>query len=103
MEDQKLKRWRWPGILSNKYIIATVLFLVWLVFFDENSIVSHRENKEKLEQLIRQKEYYIERIAADRQKLEDLNAGKEKLEKFAREQYHMSKPDEDVFIVIEEE
>jgi cell division protein FtsB len=52
--------------------------------------------------LNKQKEYYLERIEADKQKLEDLNAGKKQLEKFAREQYYMSKPDEDLFIVIEE-
>ncbi|MFW5756664.1 MAG: FtsB family cell division protein [Tangfeifania sp.] len=52
---------------------------------------------------MRQKEYYIEKIASDKQKMKDLNAGKEQLEKFAREQYFMSKPDEDIFIVVEEE
>ena len=90
-------------MLGSKYFIATVLFLAWFVFFDENSFLAHRENKQRLEELTRQKEYYIEKIASDRQKLKDLNAGKEQLEKFAREQYFMSKPDEDVFIVVEEE
>mgnify|MGYP001105883561 FL=1 len=90
-------------MLGSKYFIATVLFLAWFVFFDENSFLAHRENKQRLEELTRQKEYYIEKIASDRQKLKDLNAGKEQLEKFAREQYFMSKPDEDVFIVVEKE
>ena len=90
-------------MLGSKYFIATVLFLAWFVFFDENSFLAHRENKQRLEELTRQKEYYIEKIASDRQKLKDLNAGEEQLEKFAREQYFMSKPDEDVFIVVEKE
>jgi len=102
MENESTKR-HWTKILGNKYFIATVLFLAWFVFFDENSFLTHRENKQRLEELIRQKEYYIEKIASDKQKLEDLNAGKEQLEKFAREQYFMSKPDEDIFIVVEEE
>lgn len=102
MENEVKKR-RWTKMLGNKYFIATVLFLAWFVFFDENSFLAHQENKQRLEELIRQKEYYIEKIAADKQKLNDLNAGKEQLEKFAREQYFMSKPDEDVFIVVEEE
>jgi cell division protein DivIC len=89
-------------VLKNKYFIASVLFLAWIVFFDENSFVSHAENKRRLNELNRQKEYYIERINSDNQKLEDLNAGKNELEKFAREQYFMSKPDEDIFIVVEE-
>jgi cell division protein FtsB len=88
-------------ILRNKWIVASVLFLTWIVFFDENSIVSHQKNKRRLYELKQQEEYYRERIEVDKQKLEDLKAGEEKLEKFAREQYFMSKPDEDVFVVVE--
>ena len=89
-------------LVANKYFIASLIFLTWLIFFDEYSIVSHQKNKKQLNELIQQKEYYKERIASDKQKLEDLNAGKEELEKFAREQYKMSMPDEDVYIVVEE-
>ncbi len=89
-------------LLKNKYFIATVLFLTWIVFFDENSFVSRADNNRRLNELTRQKEYYQERIESDREKLEDLNAGKNELEKFAREHYLMSKPDEDIFIVVEE-
>ena len=90
-------------IVGNKFIIAIILFLTWIIFFDENSIVAHTESKQQLHDLIQQKKYYNERIESDKQKLEDLSAGKEELEKFAREQYYMSKPNEDVFIVVEEE
>jgi len=55
-----------------------------------------------LQELQEQKIDYKKRINSDRQKLEDLKSGKENLEKFAREQYYMSKPDEDVFKVEEE-
>lgn len=89
-------------IVSNKFVIASVLFLTWIIFFDENSIVAHTESKQQLQELIQQKKYYKERIGSDKQKLEDLSKGKAELEKFAREQYYMSKPDEDVFIVVEE-
>lgn len=61
------------------------------------------KNKKKLGELVQQKEYYKEKILSDRQKLQDLNSGYENLEKFAREQYYMAKPDEDIFIVVEEE
>ncbi len=89
-------------VSSYKYIIVTVLFFVWIIFFDENSIVTHQQNKQRLQELLQQKEYYKERIKSDKQKLKDLNSGMKELEKFAREQYYMSKPDEDVFIVVEE-
>ena len=90
-------------MFSYKYFVAVVLFLSWIIFFDENSIVAHQKNKKRLEELLQQKVYYNERIESDKQKLEDLNSGLDELEKFAREQYYMSKPDEDVFIVVEEE
>ncbi|HZH73193.1 MAG TPA: septum formation initiator family protein [Mariniphaga sp.] len=89
-------------LLKNKYFVASILFLTWIVFFDENSFVSCAENKQRLNDLTRQKEHYIERIKTDSEKLQDLNAGKKELEKFAREHYFMSKPDEDIFIVVEE-
>lgn len=102
MGNRSLK-YRIIKLATNKFVIASTIFLVWIVFFDENSIVSHQKNKRRLKELTEQKEYYIERIASDKQKLEDLNAGKEELEKFAREQYLMSRPDEDVYIIVEED
>lgn len=100
---KKFKESGFFKIVSNKFVIASVLFLTWIIFFDENSIVAHTESKQQLHELTQQKQYYKERIVSDKQKLEDLSMGKAELEKFAREQYYMSKPDEDVFIVVEEE
>jgi len=94
--DYKSKHFR---LLRNKWFIATALFLVWIVFFDENSIISHQRNKHKLYELKQQEEYFREKIVVDRQKFEDLKLGEEKLEKFAREQFYMSKPDEEVYII----
>jgi cell division protein FtsB len=89
-------------LFRNKWFVATALFLLWIVFFDENSIVSHQQNKQRLRELKQQEKYYRNRIEIDRQKLEDLKAGEKKLEKFAREQYFMAKPDEEVFVIIDD-
>lgn len=89
-------------IFGNKYLIASIIFLVWILFFDENSITRHLKDRRQLSELVQQKAYYEERIAADKQKFEELHKGKAELEKFAREQYYMSKPDEDVFVIVEE-
>jgi cell division protein DivIC len=103
MTKQVSNRSKWVRVLKNKYFISSLLFLAWIIFFDENSFVSHAENNRRLNELNRQKEYYQERIETDKQKLEDLNAGINELEKFAREQFFMSKPDEDIFIVVEQD
>jgi cell division protein DivIC len=103
MGSNNSKKHKWYKIFVNKYVIATFLFMAWIIFFDEHSFMGHQKNKERLSELKAQREYYIERIAIDRKKLKDLNAGREQLERFAREQYFMSKPDEDVFIISDEE
>ena len=90
-------------IVRNKYLVAAILFLAFIIFFDENSIVSHQKNRQRLNELIEQKEYYKEKIVTDKQKLEDLNSGVHDLEKFAREQYLMKAEDEEVFVLKEEE
>ena len=88
-------------IVSNKFFIASLIFAVWILFLDKNNVADHIRNIRKVENLKRQKEFYKEKIKKDKQKLEYLNSGDENLERFAREQYFMTKPGEEVFIVIE--
>ena len=90
-------------ILSNKYFIAGVVFTAWILFFDENSISRHLKDRRQLSELVQQKAYYQERIEIDKRKYQELNRGNAELEKFAREQYYMSKPDEDIFIIEDAE
>jgi len=90
-----------PERFRNKYFVVSFLFVAWIFFFDEDNITDHIQNKRKLGELLIQKKYYKEQIVSDRQKLEDLNMGVNELEKFAREQYFMSMPDEEVFVVDE--
>ena len=82
--------------------MVSFLFVAWILFFDEDNITDHIRNKRKLGELLTQKKYYKEQIGADKQKLEDLKKGVDELERFAREQYFMSMPDEDVFVVVED-
>jgi len=89
-------------VLSRKYLVATVLFLAWILFFDENSIVSHQRQRRELREMLEQKENYIKQIEADKIKMEELKSDADDLEKFAREEYYMSKPGEEVFVVIED-
>ncbi len=44
-------------------------------------------------------EYYRNKTIEDKQKLEELHSDKDRIEKFARENYLMKRPNEDVFII----
>lgn len=89
------------AFLRNKYYVMSLFFVVWILFFDEYSIVNHFQNKSHLREMKGQKEYYKKQINSDRQKLEEINAEQKDLEKFAREHFLLSKSDEDIYIIVE--
>ena len=89
-----------PSWMKNKYIITILIFLLWLLLLDPNNIISRVREISTRNRLQREKEYYLNRIEEDRRKLEELRTSNENLEKFAREQYHMKKADEDLFIIV---
>ena len=84
--------------ITNRYVIIVSIFIVWMVFFDENSLLNHTEFNKEINNLNTEKEYYKTQIKQDKElinKLED----KEELEKFAREEYHMKKESEEIYLI----
>lgn len=90
-------------IVKNKFFLATLAFLVWILFFDRNSIISQVKLTRALNNVIKQKEYYIDEIEKNNQEIDLLQSDTASLEKFAREKYLMKKENEDIFIIVEEE
>ncbi|MDR0982957.1 MAG: septum formation initiator family protein [Culturomica sp.] len=86
----------------NKYFLVGLIFLVWLVFLDEQSFIVQRQLKRKITALEKQKDYYKEKSEEDKRKIDELTNNKETLEKFAREQYLMKNKNEDIFIIVDE-
>ena len=83
----------------NKIMIAVfIAFVVWMLFFDENSYLIHRELNAEIEKLETSTSYYKKEIEKDQKMIKDLENPKS-LEKFARETYKMKKKEEDIYIV----
>ncbi|MDD4922036.1 MAG: septum formation initiator family protein [Bacteroidales bacterium] len=83
----------------NKYIITLVVFVVFIVFIDDNNVIRRVEYEIKIKQLrqeIRHNQKLRDQSAV---KLEKLHSNIEELERVAREDYLMRKPNEEVFIV----
>ena len=87
--------------LNNKYVIAGAIFLLWILFFDQNNLLNRISDLRNLREMKAQKEYYAKKIANDIQRTTELETDDDNLEKFAREQYLMKKPNEDVFVIVE--
>lgn len=93
----------WKNTQSRKYFIVLVVFVLWIIFFDNNSLYKRRAHETKLEQLLKDKAYYQKRIIEDSIQLYELKNNPEKLEEFARENYYMKRPDEEIFVIKEVE
>jgi cell division protein FtsB len=87
-------------IFSNFYIIIGVVFLAWLTFFDSNDLYTQLKQTAKLKGLEDEKEFYVEKIAEVKTDREELLSDDELLEKFARENYLMKKPQEDIYVIV---
>jgi cell division protein DivIC len=93
---------RLPPFFKSFYFLATVFFLVWMIFLDQNDFISGLRLSGKLRSLEKEKVYYEEKIEQVKQDHNELFGDKESLEKFAREKYLMKKPTEEIFIVVKE-
>jgi cell division protein DivIC len=89
-----------PAPLRNKYYLILVLFFGWMVFFDRHDLITQFRLQRAVNKMKQDKELYIERIEKAKQDRLDMEIHKEK---FAREQYHLQKPGEEVFIIVEPE
>lgn len=87
--------------LRNKYTLTVSFLLVWLIFFDRYDFYTQYQSFAELGKLKKEKAYYLEEIKKNDESLKNLQTDTVYLEKYAREKYLMKKPNEDVFIIID--
>ena len=95
---KEIKKKKWFSILTNIYILILTVFVVWMIFFDTNSLLIHMELKKEINKLEKQKEFLKEEIKKDKEIIDRLS-DPEELEKFAREQYYLKKKNEEIYII----
>ena len=92
MKDLSLK------FLKNSYVIIIIIFVIWMIFFDSNSILVHNELNNDINDLNNQKEYYKNEIERDNIELNQIKTDSG-LEKYAREKLFMKRDNEEIFII----
>lgn len=102
MKLSNIKNNKWIKIISNKYLLIIVGFGVWMVFFDTNSFLIHRELDKEIEGLENNAEFYQKEIDHDKSFMKKMEDSNEK-EKFAREKYYLKKENEDIYIIEHED
>lgn len=100
--ETKSTFWKYPlRILKNKYLITLVVFVVYILFFDQNSLIKRAQAARDISDLKKEIQYYRSAIMTDKAKIDALNSSLENLETFAREEYLMKRADEEIFIIKE--
>ncbi len=84
--------------ITNRFTIAIIIFILWVLFIDDNSLLYLHGLDKKTNDLKNKKEFYQEEIKEQKQELKNLN-DEEKLEKYAREKLLMKKKGEDIYII----
>ena len=86
-------------IISNKYFIATVVFLVLIVFVDEYSLRVSSRLKRQVGELYEEEEQLKQDITQDSIAAAELRNNIDAKEHYARENYYMKRPNEDIFVI----
>lgn len=89
-------------LLKNKYFLTSLAFILYITIFSQNNLIERMSSMHELNKLETQKEYYLNIIQENTEKIKELKTDQAHLEKFAREEYLMKKANEDIFIIQKE-
>lgn len=90
-------------IFLNKYVVTLVVFIVFMIFFDNHSLISRWQTGRNIKSIENEIGFYQSEIEKNKKKMNEMQSSDESLEKYAREQYYLKKDSEDVFIIKEKE
>lgn len=83
----------------NAYWLVTIVFFALTFVMGDSSLYKRYTYDEKIRSLEKEIKHYQKEIEINSKKLNDLHTDKEGLERFARDEYFMKKPNEDVYII----
>lgn len=92
--------------LNNKLLKKLIIILILLgslafLFFNENGILKYLKTKSELKHLDQELRKAVEKVNALEKEIDSLKTSKEKIERVAREKFHMMKKNEKVFKIEE--
>jgi len=86
-------------ILTNKYLLTTVAFFAWTVYFDQNDYLTLQQRQKELNGVKDNIAYLNGEINRMNAEKNDLLSNPVKQEKYARENFRMKHDGEDVYVV----
>jgi len=94
---------RFIGLAKNKFLIAGVAFLVWMIFFDRYDLPTQYNYQQEKSKLEYEKDFYTSEITNIEQSIKDVQYNQSEIQRIAREKYKMKKNNEDIYVIMEVE
>jgi cell division protein FtsB len=89
--------------LNNKYVYATLVFVIFFLFIDEYNLIDQHRQHNVLRDKKAQVEFYEEENKKDAEFLERLKTDTALMEQVAREQYKMKRDNEVIYLIETQE
>ena len=89
---------KYLGHIKNKYLITSIIFLVYALFLDDTDIFTIVNHTGKLKKLEQAKEENADKLESTTQLLKKLKYG-DALESYAREKKLFKLDNEDIFVI----
>jgi len=86
-------------IITNKYLVTTVAFVAWTVYFDQNDWMTLQQRQKELNAVKDNIAYLNTEIANMKAERNDMLTNPAKLEQYARENFRMKHDGEDVYVI----
>lgn len=90
--------WRWSRRYITLPLLIAVAYIVFVLFFNENSYFKSMEYQEEIDRLEAEIKANTDTMLYYHQLNASLSSDPAELERIVREQYHMQRPGEDVYI-----
>ena len=84
--------------VANRYSLAVLAFIVWMLFFDQRDFFTQRDRAAELKKLEQAKAFYEKEISTTQEQLNNLQSNPGAVEKYARERYLLRRDGEEVYL-----
>ena len=90
-----------PIWLKNRYFISVFCFIIWIFFFDTNSIITQINQSKEIKKIQQDQFYFRQEIEKDQSIIDIISQDSltPEFEKYLRENLFLSKKNEEIFII----
>ncbi len=89
-----------PSIFRNLFFLTGVSYVVWMLFLDDNNMISQYRLRNELKGMNEKMVYYQDEAQKAETEYNSLMNDNDYAIRFARKKYWMKKSNEDVFVVL---